>query len=432
MKQGLAIIGSQFGDEGKGKIVDFLSEKADYIVRFNGGNNAGHTVKIGTKEFKQHLLPSGVFHPKKRNLIASGVVINPKVLLQEIENLRKNYIHISAKNLGIDFRAHLIMPWHILQEGGENSQKIGTTQRGIGPCYEDKAARTGLRFEDLLHPDVLTFRIKEQYEKKIKLLEHMRIYFPADFTFASIMSEYSAYSRVLKDFATDVPAELHEAHLKGKSILFEGAQGTFLDNNFGTYPFITSSNVTASAAAVSCGVPASFITNPEGVVKAYTTRVGNGILPTELQGELAEKIRMKGGEFGTTTGRARRIGWLDLPMLRTAIMLNGFTGLHLTKLDVLGGLKEINVATHYQIKGKPLQYFPADSHLLPQCRPVYKTFRGFGEQDWKLVAKKGKKQKLNALPKSALAYIKFIQQELKVPFVSVSVGPEREEIIFLK
>ncbi len=432
MKKGLAIIGSQFGDEGKGKIVDFLAEKADYIVRFNGGNNAGHTVKIGSKEYKQHLLPSGVFHQGKRNLIASGVVVNPKVLLQEMETLRKNGVRLTNKTFGIDYRAHLIMPWHILQEAGENSKKIGTTQRGIGPCYEDKAARVGLRFEDLLHLDTLPLKIKAIYEQKIKLLEHMDVYFPADFTYAGVVSEYSAYSRVLRDYGADVPAELNDAASRGKSILFEGAQGTFLDNNFGTYPYSTSSNVTASAAAVSCGIPANFITNPEGVVKAYTTRVGNGIFPTELSGELAEKIRLKGGEYGTTTGRARRIGWLDLPMLRTAIMLNGFTGLHLTKLDVLGGLKEIKVATHYKIKNKQLDHFPADSHLLPQCKPVYKTFLGFGEQDWKSVAKKGKKEKLKALPKPALAYINYIQHELNVPIVSVSVGPEREEIIFLR
>ncbi|HLC48134.1 MAG TPA: adenylosuccinate synthase [Candidatus Norongarragalinales archaeon] len=429
---GLAIIGSQFGDEGKGKIVDFLAEKADAIIRFNGGNNAGHTVKIKDKEFKQHLLPSGVFHRGKVNFIASGVVVNPKILLQEMEALRKSGISISPRNLRIDFRAHLIMPWHILQEGGENSQKIGTTQRGIGPCYEDKAARTGIRFEDLLSSALLTDKLKTQYEKKVKLLGSMGMQMPPGFSYAGILSEYLAYSRVLKGYAADVSSELHSLQRQGKALLYEGAQGAFLDNNFGTYPFVTSSNCISAAAAVSCGVPPSFIAKSEGVVKAYTTRVGNGVFPAEISGELGEKIRLAGREFGTTTGRARRIGWLDLPMLRTAIMLNGFSGLHLTKLDVLAGLKEIKVATHYEYRGKQVNNFPADTTSLQNCSPVYRAFPGFPEQNWKAVAKKGKAQKLGALPKNALSFVRFIEKELKVPFVSVSVGPERGEIIFLR
>ncbi|MFH1257689.1 MAG: adenylosuccinate synthase [Candidatus Micrarchaeota archaeon] len=432
MKMGLAIIGSQFGDEGKGKIVDFLAGKADVVVRFNGGNNAGHTVKIGMKEYKLHLLPSGLFHPKKRNLIASNVVINPKILIGEIESLRKSGIPVSPKNLGIDYRSHLIMPWHILLEGGSNSQKIGTTGRGIGPCYEDKAARTGIRFEDLLDQNELANKIRLQYENKVRVMQTTSIIYPPDFNFASIYSEYLAYGKVLGSFACDVSSELHSLNSKNKSILFEGAQGTFLDNNFGTYPFLTSSNTTAPAAAVSCGVPNSFITQPEGVVKAYTTRVGNGILPTEISGELAEKIRSKGKEFGTTTGRARRIGWLDLPMLRTACKLNGFTGLHLTKLDVLAGLDEIKIATHYRLGKKLLPDFPANSHDLHKCVPAYRSFKGFKDEDWKAVAKKGKKMGLKALPSNAQTYVNFIQKELNVPLSSVSVGPEREEIIFLK
>src|SRR3989344_3816880 len=309
---GLAIIGSQFGDEGKGKIVDFLAEKADAIIRFNGGNNAGHTVKIKDKEFKQHLLPSGVFHRGKVNFIASGVVVNPKILLQEMEALRKSGISISPRNLRIDFRAHLIMPWHILQEGGENSQKIGTTQRGIGPCYEDKAARTGIRFEDLLSSALLTDKLKTQYEKKVKLLGSMGMQMPPGFSYAGILSEYLAYSRVLKGYAADVSSELHSLQRQGKALLYEGAQGAFLDNNFGTYPFVTASHCISAAAAVSCGVPPSFIAKSEGVVKAYTTRVGNGVFPAEISWELGEKIRLAGREFGTTTGRARRVGRLDL------------------------------------------------------------------------------------------------------------------------
>ncbi|MEK6953598.1 MAG: adenylosuccinate synthase [Candidatus Micrarchaeota archaeon] len=429
---GLAIIGAQFGDEGKGKIVDFLAEDADAIVRFNGGNNAGHTVKIGEKEFKQHLLPSGVFHRGKVNLIASNVVINPKVMISEIESLRKNGVTLNPKNLRVDLRAHLIMPWHILQEGGGNSAKIGTTQRGIGPCYEDKAARTGIRFEDLLSSASLTDKIKAQYERKVKALTGMGIRLPMDFSFASVLSEYLAYSRVLKGFAADVSMELNEINAQKKNILYEGAQGVFLDNNFGTYPYVTSSNCISASAAVSCGVAPSFITKSEGVVKAYTTRVGNGIFPTEIEGELGGEIRMMGKEFGTTTGRARRIGWLDLPMLRTSIMLNGFSGMHLTKMDVLGGLKEIKVATHYQSKGKTLTHFPADTNSRNNLTPVYKTFKGFEAQNWKKVANAGKKIKLKALPKEALAFLKFVEKELDVPFVSVSVGPERNEIIFLR
>lgn len=429
---GLAIIGSQFGDEGKGKIVDFLSERADAIVRFNGGNNAGHTVKIRDKEFKQHLLPSGVFHRGKINFIASNVVINPKVLLSEMETLRKSGISLSPRNLRIDFRAHLIMPWHILQEGGENSAKIGTTQRGIGPCYEDKAARTGIRFEDLLSSASLTDKIKSQYDRKVKLLLGMGANFPPEFSYASILSEYLAYGRILKGYAADVSLELNALSQNKKNILYEGAQGTFLDNNFGTYPFVTSSNCIAASAAVSCGVAPSFITKCEGVVKAYATRVGNGVFPTEISGEIGEKIRMQGKEFGTTTGRARRIGWLDLPMLRTSILLNGFSGLHLTKLDVLGGLKEIKVATHYGLRGKEMLNFPPDSIALQNCVPVYRSFKGFEDANWKSVAKKGKTQKLKALPQNALTYLRFIEKELSVPFVSVSVGPERGEIIFLR
>ncbi|MFH1751278.1 MAG: adenylosuccinate synthase, partial [Candidatus Micrarchaeota archaeon] len=400
--------------------------------RFNGGNNAGHTVKIGKREFKQHLLPSAVFRRGKTNFIASGVVINPKVLLSEMETLRKNGISISPKNLRIDYRAHLIMPWHILQESSGNSAKIGTTLRGIGPCYEDKASRTGLRFEDLLSTAQLTDKIKTQYELKVKLLSGMGVRLPPDFSFASILSEYLAYSRVLKGFAADVSMELHALWAARKSVLFEGAQGTFLDNNFGTYPFVTSSNCISAAAAVSCGIPASFITKSEGVVKAYTTRVGNGIFPTELESDFAEKIRLAGREFGTTTGRPRRIGWLDLPMLRSSIMLNGFSGLHLTKLDVLAGLKELKVATHYDLKKKTYLTSPADSLSLENCTPVYKKFKGFEAANWRAVAKKGRRQKLRALPKNAISFVRYVERELGIPFVSVSVGPERSEIIFLR
>ncbi len=429
MDGSLVVIGMQFGDEGKGKVVDYLTKEADVVVRFNGGNNAGHTVKIGKQEFKQHLLPSGVFHARKRNLISSGVVINPKVLLQEIETLRKKGISVSPKNLGIDYRAHIIMPWHILQEGGENSKQIGTTQRGIGPCYEDKVARTGIRFEDLQSSLILSNKIKQEYERKIRLLEHLHIYFPADFTFAGILSEYLAYSRVLKEYAVDVSEELSIALERKKRLLFEGAQGHYLDNNFGTYPYVTSSNSTSAAAALTSGLPPSSLKRVEGVVKAYATRVGNGPFPTELQGELADKIRMNGKEFGTTTGRPRRIGWLDLPMLRTAIRVNGITGLHLTKMDVLAGLKELKIATHYKIGRKQIEYFPTSADQLEQIKPVYKTFRGFAQENWRAVARKGKTQHLKALSRNAKIYINFIKSALKMPLMSVSVGPERDEII---
>ncbi|MFH1200325.1 MAG: adenylosuccinate synthase [Candidatus Micrarchaeota archaeon] len=434
----LAVIGAQFGDEGKGKIVDALAQSHDLVVRFNGGANAGHTIKVKDKEFKLHLVPSGVVHKRKRNIIASGVAFDPVVFVKEVEGLRAAGFEITPENLGVDLRAQVVMPWHRLldaaKEDAAASGAIGTTMRGIGPAYEDKAARTGIRVCDLIDPHAMQAKVTARYMPKRTLLENYYAQkLPPEFNEQSILVEYGVLGQKIAPFACDASLETSAAIKKGKRVLLEGAQGTLLDANYGTYPFVTSSNCTAPAAAVSAGIPAASIGEVHGVVKAYTTRVGNGPLPTELLGSLGERLRGSGREFGTTTGRPRRVGWLDLPMIRYSARINGFTAIHITKLDVLSGFSEIQAAVAYSLDGAQTREFPVIS--LDRARPVYRKFAGFGEvtqKQWRAIAQEGKKKGLAALPDNARKYIEFVERESGVAAASVSVGPERSEIIYLK
>jgi len=415
---GTVIIGSQFGDEGKGKVTDFYSENADFVVRYQGGNNAGHTVVVNGKVHKFHLLPSGVVQGK-RILIGAGVVLDPRVLRHELEELGSKKI-----DLGIDPRTHIIMPWHnLLDEGREGSRgktKIGTTKRGIGPCYADKAERLGIRFEDLVDGTRLREKIEEVYPIKKAVLEKV-FSIKVPFSVKEIFDEYSALGGEFKKYLVDVSLETFNALEKKKNVLFEGAQGTFLDNDFGTYPFVTSSHPISGGVATGVGIPAAKITRIIGIVKAYTTRVGFGPFPTELGDKVAGHLTTKGQEFGTTTGRKRRVGWLDLPMLRTSMRLNGFTELALTKLDVLSGLDKIKVSRSYSVNGKEIIYFPYSNKGLGKAKPNYEEFDGF-----KIT---GKEKQYSELDRKARKYLEFIEKELGAPIKLVSVGPGREETI---
>ncbi len=415
---GTVIVGAQFGDEGKGKVTDFYSDKADIVARYQGGNNAGHTVVVGGQTFKFHLLPSGVVSGK-RILIGAGVVLDPRVLKEEIGELTGRKIDI-----GIDPRTHIIMPWHnLLDEGREGSRgttKIGTTKRGIGPCYADKAERIGIRFEDLVDEKKLRERINEFFPIKKAILE--KVYgIKVPFNEEAVFTEYAALGKQFREMLADVSLETCEALEKKREVVFEGAQGTFLDNDFGTYPFVTSSHPISGGVSIGVGIPFTKINRIIGIVKAYTTRVGFGPFPTELTDQVGKHLTQKGQEFGTTTGRQRRVGWLDLPMLRTSMRLNGFTELAITKLDVLFGLEKVKVAKSYNVGAKEIMFFPYSNKGLEKAVPNYVEFAGFEIT--------GKEKKYSKLSAGARKYLEFIEKEMGAPIKLVSVGPGREETI---
>ncbi|MFH1695104.1 MAG: adenylosuccinate synthase [Candidatus Micrarchaeota archaeon] len=416
------VIGSQFGDEGKGKLVDCLAEKSDCVVRFQGGNNAGHTVVVDGKEFKLHLLPSGTIR-KKRSLIGTGVSLDPRVLKQEIDSLKEKKIEV---NLGIDPRCQIIMPWHnVIDIGKEEALKeknIGTTRRGVGPCYADRASRIGIRFDDLVDEKRLSEKINFNYSYYKNVCEKV-LGKEFDFTEEEVFQQYSALGKEFKKHLTDVSIEVNDFLVKGKKVLFEGAQGTMLDNDFGTYPFVTSSHPISGAATIGIGLSPQKLKRIIAVVKAYTTRVGSGPFPTELNETEADFLRNAGNEFGTTTGRARRVGWLDLPMLRMANRLNGFTELAITKLDVLSGIKKLLIAESYSIEGKKILEFPYANHLIEKAKPNYIEFKGFvlEEKDRKELREEG----YSVLDPKAKKYLGFIEKQLKVPIKTISFGPDR-------
>jgi adenylosuccinate synthase len=395
---GIVIIGAQWGDEGKGKITDFFGDKADAVVRFQGGNNAGHTVVVGEKTFKFHLLPSGAVR-KKKVFIGSGVVVDPGVLIKEIKDL-------GGVDLMIDGRTHIIMPYHkLLDEMAENTgTKIGTTKRGIGPCYEDKISRRGIRFEDLVDEEKLAARLKEVFPLKKDILEKVyRVQLPFDEE--HVFKEFLAYGQELKQYLGDVSLAITNELAAGKNILFEGAQGTFLDIDFGTYPFVTSSHPTIGGLFTGTGISWQKLDKVIGIVKAYTTRVGEGPFVTELKDKLAEHLREVGREYGTTTGRPRRVGWLDLVQLKTAMRLNGFTELALTKLDVLSGMKELKVCTAYNCNGQRIEHYPSKLEDLKGCEAVLETLPGFELPE--------EVKTYDELPQQAKDYIAFIEKYLK-------------------
>ncbi|MBU8884030.1 adenylosuccinate synthase [Flavobacteriaceae bacterium JJC] len=420
------VVGLQYGDEGKGKITDVLSAKSDYVVRFQGGDNAGHTVYAGEEKFVLHLLPSGVLQCKGKCVIANGVVVNPKSFMKEIAQIEEK--GMKTDHVFISRRAHVIMPYHILldtyREEEAGGTFIGTTKKGIGPCYEDKIARVGIRMVDLLNPDVLAEKIKKNLKIKNSLFE--KYFEKPTLEFEEIYNEFLEMGEKLKDRIVDTEVELNQAIHDGKNILFEGAQAAMLDIDFGTYPFVTSSSPTTGGVCSGAGVPPTSLKNLIGVAKAYTTRVGEGPFPTELDNELGEKIRQIGFEFGATTGRPRRTGWLDLVSLKHATMINGINNLVITKLDVLSGIPTLKIATKYQTEdGKIIDYFTSSTTKLYNYEPIYEELKGWDEDITKV-------RSYDELPENAKKYIEFIENYLGINVYLVSVGPERSQNIIRK
>ena len=387
MPKNIAVIGAQFGDEGKGKIIDFLAEKADVVVRFNGGNNSGHTIKIKDKTTILHLIPSGILHKEAINIIGNGLVIDPKVLMQEIENLENKHVKVSPDNLVLSENAHIILEKHI-KEDKEKNKRLGTTSRGIGPAYTDKVARSGLRVIDYINKN-------------------------------------NEFSKKISPFVKNTTLFINNLIAKNKKILFESAQGTLLDIDFGTYPYVTSSNPTAGGICTGLGIGPKTIGNVFGIAKAYITRVGSGPLPTELKDDVGKQIQEKGKEFGATTGRSRRCGWFDALIGKYAVMVNGLDAIALMKLDVLSGLEKIKICIGYKYKDKIIKNFTTNLEILENCKPVYEELAGWKENLDNI-------NKFEQLPENAKKYIKRIEELLDVPAYIVSIGPERNQTLVLK
>lgn len=418
------IVGTQWGDEGKGKVIDILSAKVDYIVRYQGGNNAGHTVVAQNKEYIFHLIPSGILHKGKICCIGNGVVVDPAVLLSEIEDLQATGIDVDNR-LKISSLAHVILPYHkILDQLRETKRthKIGTTGRGIGPCYADKIIRCGIRMVDLLNPRVFRDKLKDNLKEKNEIFR--KVYQHPGFNFHKIYKEYLNYGRLFSRYICNSALLLNKAIEDKKDILFEGAQGTFLDIDFGTYPFVTSSSATSGGACIGTGVSPIKIDKVVGVAKAYTTRVGEGPFPTEFSPNFGKFMRDKGNEFGATTGRPRRCGWFDSVMVKEAVLLNGISELAIMKMDILDGLKKIKICTAYQYKGKRFSEFPYDLEVLKQAKPVYKEMPG-----WNNTINNPRRYK--DLHPNAKAYLSRLQDILGARISMVSVGSSREETIFI-
>lgn len=417
------IVGAQWGDEGKGKIVDLLSEDVDIVARYQGGANAGHTVVIGEQEYVLHLIPSGIFHPKVTCVIGNGVVVDPIALMEEIEQLQRLNVNMTGRLL-ISHNAHLIMPYHKLLDTirEQGSNKIGTTGRGIGPAYIDKFMRTGIKIVDLLNRDVFVSKLRSNIEEKNQILK--KIYGKAELDVDKIVHEYEEFDKKIDEFVTDTALHLNKALRDGKRILAEGAQGALLDVDHGTYPFVTSSNPTSGGACTGLGIPPTAINSIIGVVKAYSTRVGNGPFPTELKNEIGNKLRETGQEYGATTGRPRRCGWFDAFSVRYSAMVNGITKIAITKLDVLDDFDEIKVCTGYQYEGKLLKTFPTDARSLECIEPIYETFEG-----WKTPL--SGYSSYYSLPPNARRYIEAIGSLTATDVWIVSLGAQRDRTIFV-
>jgi len=422
----VVIVGTQWGDEGKGKIVDLLAEYGDLVVRFQGGNNAGHTMVVAGEQFISHLVPSGVLQ-NKTCIIGNGVVVDPAVLVDELDHLSQRGVDVGPEKLKISEKAHLIMPYHqqidLARESMKGDQKIGTTGRGIGPCYEDKSSRRGIRFVELLDPEIFSEKVTFEIKEKNFYLQNFLAAEPLDPQ--NIIDMYQGYAEKLAPHVTNISVFISDAIKKGQQVLFEGAQGTHLDIDHGTYPYVTSSNTVAGNACCGAGIGPKALTEIIGIVKAYTTRVGRGPFPTELFDEIGDQIQKKGVEFGATTGRKRRCGWLDMVLLRNSVRLNGLTGLVITKLDVLDDLVDLQICTGYEYQGKPVHDFPSDLKLLEACKPVYETLPGWSEDITTV-------RKFEDLPENAKNYLKRIEELTETPINIVSVGPGREETIVLK
>ena len=421
------VVGTQWGDEGKGKLVDLLTEFAHVIVRFQGGSNAGHTVVVGENEFIFHQLPSGILHEQKRCIIGSGVVIDPVTLLEEIEEIKGKGFFGSDDALLISEEAQIVMPYHkridLARERKRGDNKIGTTGRGIGPAYEDKVARRGIRLVDLVEEEIFRDKLEKNLEEKnFYLVNHLQ---DEGFSFQDMDDQYRALCEKISCYMANTSHVIDQKIQEGKDVLFEGAQGALLDVDHGTYPYVTSSNTIAGAACVGAGVGPVKIDRVIGVTKAYTTRVGSGPFPTELNDEVGNHLREQGGEYGATTGRPRRCGWFDVVVVRHSVRLGGLTDLAITKLDILKGLKKIKICTEYKFKGKKIQEFPASLLIQEGCEPVYEEVKGWDE-DISMV------KDLNDLPSNAQKYVKLIEQLVGVDACMISLGNERGQTLMLK
>ena len=418
------IVGAQWGDEGKGKITDFFAGESDFVVRFHGGNNAGHTVIVDGKTYKLHLIPSGIVYGKPVSIIGNGVVVDPKALLDEIEYIKNKGV---APRLMVSDRAHVIMPYHIALDGALSNHQgqlaAGSTGKGIAPVYADKMFRNGIRMVDLLDAEVFEEKLKKGYSFSKKIIEGALLE-KFDVPLGAILKDYLEYGEKLKPYIADTSVELHKAYKSGKSILFEGAQGISLDVDHGVYPFTTSSNTAAGHISTGVGITFRNINRVIGVVKAYLSRVGESPLPSEIDGEEGNSLREKGGEYGTTTGRPRRVGWLDLVQVRQAVRVNGLTEIALTKLDVLNNYKNLKICVAYEVEGKKIFEMPASLDSYRKAKPIYKILPG-----WKNLPLKVWEKGYDKLPETLREYISFIESEISCPVKIVSVGPQRHETI---
>ncbi|WP_458411522.1 adenylosuccinate synthase [Schinkia sp. CFF1] len=416
----VVVVGSQWGDEGKGKITDFLSQNAEVVARYQGGNNAGHTIVFGGKKYKLHLIPSGIFFSEKICVVGNGMVIDPKALVEELQYLHEQ--GINTDNLRISNRAHVILPYHLkldeLAEESKGANKIGTTKKGIGPAYMDKAARIGIRIADLLDREEFEKKLKQNLEEKNRILE--KLYDAEGFKLEDILDEYYNYGQQFAKYVCDTSVVLNDAIDEGKRVLFEGAQGVMLDIDQGTYPFVTSSNPVAGGVTIGSGVGPTKINHVVGVCKAYTSRVGDGPFPTELHDEIGHQIREVGREYGTTTGRPRRIGWFDSVVVRHARRVSGITDLALNSIDVLTGLETVKICVAYKYKGEVIKEFPASLNVLSECEPVYEEMPGWTEDITGV-------RKLDDLPENARHYVERVAQLTGIPLATFSVGPDRNQ-----
>ena len=416
------VLGAQWGDEGKGKMTDYLAEGANVVVRYQGGNNAGHTVEVGEKQYKLHLIPSGILHDEKLNVIGNGVVVDPKAFFTEIDYLKEEGVKVTPEKLIVSDRAHVIMPYHKvldkLKEKARGKNDIGTTGKGIGPCYTDKFERCGIRVCDLIDKEVFKEKLKDNIEMKNKYI--VNVLGGEPLSFEEIYEEYSKYGEKLKHFVKDTSVRVYN-----KTVLFEGAQGMLLDIDYGTYPYVTSSNTTAGGVANGVGIGPNMITNAVGIAKAYTTRVGKGPFPTELEDETGEWIREKGHEYGVTTGRSRRCGWLDIVILKTSVRVSGLTSLAVTKIDTLAGLEKVKMCVGYKFNDEIIDYFPASLEDLAKCEPIYEEFDGWDES----VANARSYEELHP---NARKYLERIEELTDTRISIVSVGPRRDQTMRVK
>ncbi|WP_270647513.1 adenylosuccinate synthase [Paeniclostridium hominis] len=422
----VAVVGSQWGDEGKGKVIDYLATQADVVVRGQGGNNAGHTLVVGSKKFALRLIPSGVLNPNIINVIGNGIVFDPKGFLEEIEMLNKD--DIDTSNIKISDRAHVVFPYHKeldgLAEEARGDNKIGTTKKGIGPCYMDKTERSGIRICDLMDKDIFEKKLRPQIEAKNKIVKN--IYGKEElFDFDTIYNEYLEYAEKIRHYVADTSVVVYDAIKAGKKVLFEGAQGTLLDLDLGTYPYVTSSHPTSGGFSIGAGIGPNMIKDVVGIVKAYTTRVGEGPFVTELDNEIGERIRIQGHEFGTVTGRSRRCGWFDAVIVRYAARVNGLTSISLMLLDVLTGFDTVKICTSYKMGDKIVKEFPASLEDLAKCEPIYEELEGWSEDLTGM-------ETYEELPENAKKYIAKIEELVGVSVDMVSVGPNRAQTIIRK